>query len=396
MALRRLLLSTVSRQRVSGVSPFGLVLAILLIVVPSQSQTFTSLHSFRAPSGTYPESSLVRDAAGNLYGTTSSGGPRGGGTVFRISALTGQVAVLYSFVHGGDQESPHSLLPDPDGGLYGTTLLGRNSGGSVFHLSRDGTLTILHAFGYSPQFRFLDGNVPIGLTRDPSGTLYGVALLGGAHAEGTLYKLAPDGAFTVLHDFGRREADGFHPNGGLVESSGYLYGTTSEGAALGAGMLFRYRLSTNVYDSLYVFGRPPDGMSPRGALTRDADGNLYGTTYRGGTFDRGVVYKIDIGGTETILHDFVGIPEGSHPEAGVVRDAEGNLYGTTKIGGDFNLGTVFKIDPTGVETVLHSFNNSDGAAPRAELLFSPDMATLYGTTYFGGSHDLGTVFSLVP
>jgi uncharacterized repeat protein (TIGR03803 family) len=142
----------------------------------------------------------------------------------------------------------------------------------------------------------------------------------------------------------------------------------------------------------YSFEGGTDGATPRAGLVRDAAGNLYGTTISGGAGGLGTVFKLDAVGSETVLHSFSGA-DGARPEAGLVRDAAGNLYGTTAGGGASDLGTVFKLDTTGSETVLHSFSGADGDSPVAGLVRDA-AGNLYGTTAGGGASGLGTVFKL--
>src|SRR6185369_16323811 len=142
-----------------------------------------------------------------------------------------------------------------------------------------------------------------------------------------------------------------------------------------------------------------DGYTPAAGLVPDEAGNLYGTTEGGGAFGVfGTVFKLDASGNLTVLHSFAGAPtDGEFPLAGLIRDKAGNLYGTTEVGGAFNNGTVFKVDSTGKETVLHSFagSPSDGGFPQGGLILDK-AGNLYGTTGKGGASNLGTIFKLSP
>jgi uncharacterized repeat protein (TIGR03803 family) len=145
---------------------------------------------------------------------------------------------------------------------------------------------------------------------------------------------------------------------------------------------------------LHAFKGGADGALPRASLIRDSEGSLYGTTSDGGA-GYGVVFKLDAAGNETILHTFKG-KDGRRPYAALIRDAAGNFYGTTAGGGAAGQGVVFKLDPTGKETVLYTFTGgADGAHPRGDLLLDP-AGTLYGTTAYGGVHDVGVVFKIEP
>lgn len=200
---------------------------------------FKILYSFAGHSdGAYPEASLIRDSAGNLYGTTERGGDSYGlGTVFKVGA-DGTETVLYSFRHGvNDGLYPTaSLIEDQGGDLYGTTSSGGKYGhGTVFELTSDGTEKILYAFRDGR-----DGAIPYGgLIADSAGNLYGTTYDGGDSANGTVFKLAPDGTETVLHRFSGGN-DGAHPDSSLIaDRKGRLYGTTTAGGTVGGGTVFR-------------------------------------------------------------------------------------------------------------------------------------------------------------
>jgi uncharacterized repeat protein (TIGR03803 family) len=236
------------------------------------------------------------------------------------------------------------------------------------------------------------------LIRDASGNLYGTTPKGGAHGLGTVFKLATTGKETVLHSFAGYPTDGFGPFASLIrDASGNFYGTTFEGGVglcglrflpVGCGTIFKLDPTGNE-TILYSFpGRGANGSSPEAALTRDASGNLYGTTHGGGAFGAGVVFKLDTAGKETILHSFTGGADGGFPLSRLVRDSSGNLYGTTSDGGVFNsgacagsgCGVVFKLATTGKETLLHSFTGgADGTYLFAGLIRDAS-GNFYGTT----------------
>lgn len=201
------------------------------------------------------------------------------------------------------------------------------------------------------------------------------------------------GGFGVVYTF--RGTDGADPTAALIEdAAGNLYGTTSAGGS-GFGVVFKIT-SVGHETVLHAFtGKNGDGAVPHGALALDGFGNLYGTTSAGGVAGLGTVFKIDASGVESVLYSFTGMPDGANPYAGLVLDRSGNLYGTTENGGTANFGTVFEVSAGGTESVLHSFvgGPSDGADPRASLTLDPD-GNLYGTTFAGGSNDVGTVFEV--
>jgi uncharacterized repeat protein (TIGR03803 family) len=249
------------------------------------------------------------------------------------------------------------------------------------------------------------------LVRDASGNLYGTtsiagnsscaSLLGGSGC-GTLFRLNTSGKLTILHTFGSG-TDGASPVGDLIgDSSGNLYGTTYAGGAHGYGSV--YKINKGVLTILYSFnfGVGTDGARPMCNLVRDSAGNLYGTTRFGGFFANstcqgfgcGTIFKLDTTGNETVLYTFSGNPDGNDPRAGLVADSAGNLYGTTAKGGANGIGTVFRLETNGVETVLYSFGSA-GSSPLASLTPGPGGA-FFGTAASGGTGAAGVLFKIIP
>jgi uncharacterized repeat protein (TIGR03803 family) len=207
--------------------------------------------------------------------------------------------------------------------------------------------------------------------------------------------------FTLLYTF-TGGADGRTPGGGVIlDAAGNLYGTTTQGGNLacsqGCGTVFKVDgAGKEIVLHSFTGTGAGDGEYPTAALVMDGQGNLYGTTAVGGTSGHGTVFKVDTTGKETVLHSFSGASwEGAFPNGGVVRDGQGNLYGTTEAGGTSNCGTVFKLDPTGKETVLYSFTGTggDGSSPEAGVV-RDGQGNLYGTTRVGGVSNYGTVFTV--
>ena len=256
-----------------------------------------------------------------------------------------------------------------------------------------------------------DGADPLaGLVRDGVGNLYGTTYAGGDYGSGTVFRLDTTGKEAVLHSFSGGP-DGGYPYAGLIlDAADKLYGTTDAGGAHNYGAVFEMPAG-GVEGVLYSFtGTGGDGADPLAGLVRDGAGNLYGTTASGGAFGLGTVFKVSAGGAsgdgivfkvspagkETVLHSFKGGKDGEYPYASVIRDAAGNLYGTTYGGGASGWGTVFEINPTGKETVLYSFAGAvDGASPEGGLVQDAE-GHLYGTTKYGGAFGAGTVFELSP
>jgi len=396
----------VSRMRpiFARVLASAIVLASTAMTVSSaQAQTFTVLYTFTDETqGWQPEAAPILDNAGNLYGTTQFGGTAGGfGTVYKLDT-SGNETVLYSFAGEPDGEDPEAgLVRDRAGNLYGSTLYGGTAGGygTVFKLDKAGELTLLHSFASNP-----DGADPHGsLISDPHGNGYGTTQYGGAAGGyGTVFELHAEGQFTALYSFAGTP-DGEDPEAGLIrDETGNLYGTTVYGGTAGGyGTVFRLGKSGKL-TLLHSFAGTPDGENPYAGLAADSAGNAYGTTkYGGAAGGFGAVFKLDKMGRFTLLHSFSGTPDGENPLAGVIVDPAGNIYGTTYYGGTFGYGTVFEIDHTGNFTILHNFNASpDGANPVGGL--TRDAAgNLYGATSDGGDlscgfFGCGVIFKVTP
>jgi uncharacterized repeat protein (TIGR03803 family) len=262
--------------------------------------------------------------------------------VFKLDA-TGKETMLHRFTGSPDGLNPvGTLVRDTKGNFYGTTSGGGDLScdcGTVFRIDAAGKETVLHRFTGGA-----DGANPLsGVIRDAAGNLFGTTTLGGASGYGTVFKVDNIGMETVLHSF-TGGADGMYPYAGLVPNGVDLYGTTNLGGAFNYGTVFKLD-KTGTETVLHTFTNGADGGQPVAGLIRDATGNLYGTTYSGGASNNGTVFKLDTTGKETVLHSFTGGWNGFGPFGGVVRDAAGNLYGTTNYGGALGHGTVYKITP---------------------------------------------------
>jgi uncharacterized repeat protein (TIGR03803 family) len=387
------------------------------------SVSFQVLHRFgrhaqesRDVGGANPDGGLI-DVNGTLYGNTVNGGKYGGscvgftgvgcGVVFSMST-TGTKKVLHYFLgqSSGDGDEPAYDLINVKGTLYGTTnfggACGSQSSGTVYSITTTGSEKVLYSFCDSAS----GATIPTGGVISVDGTLYGPA---GPSVDGDVYSISASGAYKVLYAFrGPNYGDGYGPNGSLLNVNGTLYGVTYLGGASssssgGDGMV--YALTRSGKEKvLYSFQGAPDGSEPFSGLI-NVNGTLYGTTFAGGksgcqnNFGCGVVYSTTTSGSEKVVYRFKGGSDGGNPLASLV-EVNGTLYGTTFGGGAHGLGTVFSISTSGGEQILHSFSGSDGAQPKAGL--TDIGGTLYGTTFSGGSETgcggkgCGTVFALAP
>lgn len=413
-------------------SPLVLLTALVgfaVVLTPlGNAQTLTTLYNFTGDAdGAAPMSGLIV-SGGNIYGTAGFGGIQGSncttntaygpgcGTVFELHPTkTGWIFnVLYSFTGGGDGSAPFgSLARDPQGNLYGTASWGgtQNSNcdyndgdgvgcGTVYKLvpsSQGWNFSVLHSFGGIP-----DGANPDfeSLVIDALGNLYGTTEFGGnccSAGGGTVFRIAPDGTESVIYRFAGSITDGSLPYGGVVPYQENLYGTTYWGGADGFGTVFEIpRAGTETI--LHDFTAGSDGGFPYASLVRAPNNVFYGTTYYGGPVGTGTAFEITPDGAETVIHSFCSSPycaDGRSPYGALISDANGNLYGTTYIGGTNGYGVVFELSLIGgqwSETVLHNFNYSDGAWPYSRLLLRDHV--LYGTTAGGGTNGHGTVFAV--
>ena len=462
----------------SPITALSLATLLLMLILAGRALAagprIKILHSFQGGDGAYPLGSLIFDAAGNLYGTAPEGAaPAQNGVVFQLqppahNQSRWRQTTIATFA-GSDGANPYAaLISDRSGNLYGTTDFGGAFNcGTVFQLTPPATpgaawtKTVLYDFPGGRR-----GSSPYGgLAMDRKGNLYGTTFWGGDDCQefglpcGVVFELRRPTAKgkgwieSVIYRF-KSVRDGYWPFAGLViDENGNLYGTTIDGGEYGTsrsawrsvhnfvipapfipimdgpdGTVFELTPPPDgtgewTKTILHSFGQPYDGANPYSALIRDQHGNLYGTTYFGGTSTNcgfvgescGTVFRLSPphkkGGswTETILSSFAsGSSGGAGPYAGVAFDRYGNLYGTTNFGGttisgicNYGCGVVFKLTPAGkgeawTETVLHRFvNSSDGAYPVAGVVLCP-KGNLWGTTEFGGASGLGTTFEIIP
>ncbi len=404
-------------QRISFVRAFSWAVALTLALFPQtgSAKGFRVLHTFQGSTdGSFAVPGLTIGGDGSIYGTTAEGGNSGCfnfgcGTIFKI-APGGEYSILYRFTGVPDGAIPDwGVVADKSGNLYGTTSAGGGPGcqnnlgcGSIFKLSSENVETVLLAFSFA-------ANPVSGLVRDKQGNLFGVLPVSGGTGCGGLgcgsvFELTSAGKLKILHDF-QGGADGADPQGSLIrDDAGNLYGVTQFGGGgacaagpnQGCGTVFKIDSHGNEL-VLYAFQAGKDGGAPMGPLIRDAAGNLYGTTEGGGAAAKchcGTVFKVTPDGVETILHSFRGHKDGYKPISSLAMDAAGNLYGTTVEGGGSacgggGCGTIFQISPDGSETVLHRFDGNDGAVPLGLIMDS--HGNLFGTTA-GGSTGFGEVF----
>jgi uncharacterized repeat protein (TIGR03803 family) len=388
------------------------------------SYTETVLYAFPKTGNVNQPLGLVVDPSGNFYGPAAFGGAFNNGGIFELSPTSSgwTSTVIYSFAGGTDGGTPQgSLVRDASGNLYGGTGGGTGTSctggcGQVYELSLTSsgwTKTTIHSFNTT------DGAYPYStLLLDSAGNLYGTTAYGGTYGHGVVFELSPSSTGwteTTLYSF-KGGAQGYNASGPLAfDSQGRLYGTTQYGGSgclNGCGTIYQLSPPTSTvpwwtYRRLHAF-TGADGMNPfASTLIFDAAGNLYGTAPQGGNSSgHGVVFELSptsSGGWKLrVLHSFAGANDGILPEAGLVFDQSGNLWGTAANGGLYGWGTVFEMTPTatGHWNLInqHSFaNSSDGSTPQAPV-YLDGLGNIFGVTSLGGTppSGYGTFWELSP
>jgi uncharacterized repeat protein (TIGR03803 family) len=421
-----------AKAAIGGTARMCVVLSLVAIGFAAASRTAwagteTVLYRFCSlqycADGTTPAAGLVLDGLGNLIGTAAGGDSSFyGGVIFQVSSQ-GIESLVYNFPALSEGLAPNGWLArDSSGNFYGTTAGGgytkgqckRFAGCGLVYKLTNGTEQVLYDFlGLS------DGQEPNGgLILDQNGNLYGTTYKGGqgdGGKPGTVFEVSSTGIETVLHRFGSSKSDGKLPTSGLVmDKKGNLYGTTSAGGGDGfygpglschedCGIVYEVT-AAGVEKILYTFKgwNKRDGAAPFASLILDGSGNLYGTTYAGGAYGYGTIFKLTPGGVETVLYSFIGLPDAGNPVGRLLMDKQGNLYGTTSFGGAYGNGAVYELSASGTESVLYSFTGgADGSSPFDGLVMD-GTGNLYGTTEIGGNFNnscpegCGVVFKLTP
>ena len=385
------------RGRYKAVGMLVFVLAITATVV--QGQTYTALYSFGTntgdPKNPQPNGLMSQGRDGNLYSTATAGGSSNLGAAFNFTPA-GALTKLFDF-----NDVPLGGLDlGFDGNLYGTTSIGGTSNvGTVFKMTPTGQLTTVW------NFKTTDGGNPVYPPfQGQDSNFYGSAP-GGSLGFGLVYKITPAGALTALGTF--NATNGNDPNLPTQGTDGNFYGTarfggiSGFGCQIGCGTLYKLAPNGKITVLHNFAGWPSDGADPRGVLVQGTDGNFYGTTFMGGANNFGSVFKLTPSGQYSILYSFcalAGCVDGKNPWVGLIQATDGSLYGTSQ-GGAHNAGALFKVTTTGVFTTLYSFCNvafcADGFFPQTPLMQDTN-GKFYGVTESGGANGLngGVFYSL--
>jgi uncharacterized repeat protein (TIGR03803 family) len=364
----------------------GATLALVQVTAPGVA--LDTLYSFADVSiGLNPVAGLSRARDGSFYGTAVGGGAPGFGTVFHLST-NGTVSLVHAFTSGADGATPASAaIQANNGALYGVTYSGGAAGyGTLYRMSTSGANFTLASLNNTTS-----GANPVGgVVQARDGNFYGPSLQGGLSGYGTLFRAAGN-IFSTLSSF--NGDNGAFSSSLLIQAAdGFLYGTAQSGGTNGGwGTIYR-TTTAGVVTPLASFNYT-NGATPAAGLVQDTDGAFYGTTYYGGAHGAGSVFKLATDGTLTSLYSFSGTTDGSNPFGGLLLSSDGNLYGTTESGGQYSSGTVFRISPTGTLLTIAHFDGFQGATPECTLVQGVD-GNIYGTTAIGGQAGQGAIFRL--
>ncbi len=401
-----------SVRAIRFIQSVGAIAALACVAGASgQAQTYTEapIYSFNVTGtgGNSPVSSLVQAGDGYFYGTTYEGGSAtacggyGCGTIYKLSADGSKYTVLYTFKDNGDGAQPYvAPIQASDGNFYGTTYgTSGTDAGSVYQLTPSGTFNTLHAFSGGT-----DGGFPQAmLVQGSDGNIYGTTSAGGNASDcagmgcGTIFKVTPAGAFSTIYTF-TGGTDGGTPIGGLVEDgAGVFYGTTSTAGANSYGTV--YKLSGTTVTPVYAFCTQSlctDGEAPQSTMWVGVNGDLYGSTVRGGSNGSGSVFQLTTSGTLTTIGNFCtqyGCNDGSSTN-GIFLGSDGVYYGTTLYGGSSSQGSVYTVTTAGVVTPLISFvGGTDASHPNDAPMQAAD-GNFYGSSAGGGNYGYGAIWKM--
>jgi uncharacterized repeat protein (TIGR03803 family) len=378
--------------------------------------TIRVVYSFSGNNGTSdgyaPYAPLVLQSPGVFYGTTGLGGgspncDAGCGTVFRVNS-DGSETIIYAFAGGSDGARPMAgLILGPDGTLYGTTEYGGDGAGCqsaefiaaygysgcgiIYSIKSDGTEGVI----YSLQGTGADGCILAdGVVLGANGNLYGAAAGCGSYQSGMVFEVTPAGVETVLYSFTGAN-DGEEPNAVTFGKDGSLFGTTYAGGANTVGTVWKFT-DTGVFSVLHTFGGPGDGAFPLTGLLYAKDGNFYGTTGLGGSVGYGALFKMTPSGDTSILYSFTsGVDGTAGPNGPLIENSAGTIFGTTQFGGTADVGYVYEYSSNGGFATLLSLPGypSGSGGPTAGVTLGSG-GNLFGTSASGGAYDGGTVFKV--
>ena len=396
-----------SRTAAFLLSVLGLIILFAGVAVPAHAQTVTTLYNF-SPNGsntapTFPQGTMAQGRDGNLYGISESGNGCCQGIVYKVSP-TGAVTSLHAMLQA-EGTNCNGLVLGTDGNFYGTCAQGGavngNPGGNIIKVAPSGAVTVLHDF---PEVESLtDGCLPRGNpVQGSDGNFYGTTESCGANNYGMVYKITPAGVYTQLYSFQGGSTDVAYPYGSLIQGSdGNFWGTGNQlglgGGLSGNGGVFKISASGKETKVFSFVNALSDGDYPQTGLIQGSDGNFYGTTFAGGSAQFGTVFKLTPAGVETVLYNFPNQKQGAYPQLPLTQGPNGLLYGiATDCGsGGCSQAGLFDITTKGAYSSLYLYplGQPNSVQPFSPLLLSTNGA-FYSTTAQGGSHSAGTFYRL--
>lgn len=378
---------SVTVTNISGATSAPVVLSVISDPAVTAGVTLSNLYTFTGAYDGAGPVGLTPDGSGDLYGTTQYGGTNGYGSIYEFTPSTQVFEVLYSFTNGVDGAYPFTpMVLGDDGNLYGTTEGdGQTSFGTIFSIGLDGTFNPLYSFTGGS-----DGGSPEGtLVEGPDDLLYGTAYDGGSERQGVIFTVDFSGDYNVVHNFDYFNGAG--PYGGLaLAGDGSFYGTTTWGGANNQGMIYRFAPDLT-FSNLFSFDGT-NGINPSDDLVQGLDGGLYGSTSGGGTNGYGTVFSITTNGAFQSLFAFAET-NGASPHGALIAGNDGNVYGAATYGGTNGQdGVIYEVTPGGAFNIVAYFDGINGASAFAAMVRNND-GNFYGTTYQGG-YDAGVIFQL--
>jgi uncharacterized repeat protein (TIGR03803 family) len=370
---------------------FALAIVLLGVALPVAAQIPDLLVSFdprvNGIFGPFPASVMAQGRDGNLYGTVSSGGANLVGGIFMVDQ-SGHMTTLYDFMRADGQHCNLGLTLGNDGNFYGACYDGGTSNfGQLFRISSAGAYTVLYSFTNAGGDGANPNAPPI---QAADGNFYGTTFAGGAHHDGTIYKMTPSGKVTIIHSF-LYPNEGGSPGSALVQgTNGSLYGTTEEGGGV-------FKVTTKGKLTVLHALSSSDGVVPLGALIQGADGKFYGTTTLGGLHGDGTAFSVTPAGKFTVLENFDPTVDGQgDPWVGLVQASDTNFYGVSfrsGISGENQYGGLFKLTKKGVYSSLYLFDGKVGANPASGMV-QHTSGLLYGNAQNGAGFNVGSIYTV--
>ncbi len=378
------------QDRLAAFFAVMVVLTLIVAAIPARAQTYKILDNFLTggPGPEWPGGPLAQGRDGHLYGWSYLGGANNTGSIWKTTP-SGKVSVVLNFAAGTGNDCQTGMTLGTDGNFYGSADTNCGGDGYVFKMTPSGTITVLHTFTGTP-----DGSGPGLLVQYTDGDFYGITTKGGANNYGSVFKITPAGTVTILYSFDNTNYFANPTYGLTVGNDGDFYGTFS--GADGLGGVFKMTPAGVVTLLHKLAGDPTEGATPGAGVTLGKDGNFYGPTRFGGTSNVGTIFKMTPSGKLSTLRNFTTSDYANFPEVPLLQATDGNFYSAANSCNQFNgclNQDIYKITPSGTFTVVEEFTGSNGQWPFWPLTQDTN-GTLYGLAQQGGPVNGGVLFSL--